>query len=74
MTPDHQIARSIFTAAVVDFMLHLMNRPSPMIVGANYPRDQMVKEFEVWAAARNIGTSFIDLKEWKNLYESGLLR
>lgn len=40
--------------AAYDFLLHLMARPQPLVVGGNYPRDKLTLEFEAWAKDRNL--------------------
>jgi hypothetical protein len=69
----NETARSLFTACLMDFLFHLMARPEPMIVGSNYPRDKLVREFERWAGLRNLNTSNCDMELWNNLWKSKLL-
>ena len=54
----------LILAAVADFMMHLLNRTHPLVVGANYPRAQMIEEFEKWAASRRLAPHYIDMKSW----------
>jgi len=67
-------ASSLFAGAVVDFMLHLMNRPDPMICGANYPRDKIVAEFEIWAKRRKLNTTYLNIADWTSLCDEGRLQ
>ena len=63
MTPPEPV----ILAAVLDFTLHLMNRPNPLVLGANYPRKTVIEEFEKWAATRKLKTHFIDMQEFHRL-------
>jgi hypothetical protein len=68
-----ETARALFTACLADLLFHLMARQQPMVIGANYPRDKLVLEFEKWAALRNLNISKMDMELWNNLWKSKLL-
>jgi len=67
-------ARILIATYLADFIIHLVSVEAPMVIGANYPRDRIVREFEAWAKARNLDISETDLREWQTLYQSGLLQ
>lgn len=55
-------------AVACDFMLHLMNRPNPLVIGADYPRAKLVEEFEKWAASRKLPPHYIDMKSFNDYW------
>lgn len=50
-----QSTKSVLAGAAYDFLLHLMARPQPLVIGGNYPRDKATEELEKWMKDRNLG-------------------
>lgn len=50
--------------AVVDFVQHLNDLPSPIVVGREYKNDRIIDEIRKWATNRNVSLKSIDLQSW----------
>jgi len=57
--------RQFIAGAFADFLLSLIETPSPIIIGGGYPRDKLVAAFNKWAAERNFNTKQGDLQAWR---------
>lgn len=66
--------RTLLAACVFDFMKHLASRPNPLVLGREYPDDQLISEFKIWAASRNFNISELDFHSWENLWQSEMLQ
>lgn len=57
--------RQFIAGGFADFLLSLIELPSPIIIGGNYPRDKLVAAFNKWAAERNFNIQNGDLHAWR---------
>lgn len=65
--------RKFVAGAFADFLLHLIEHPTPIIVGGGYPRDKLVAAFNTWSAEQNFRTDEGDLFAWRNACKLGKL-
>lgn len=71
--PPAPEVRHLLLGAVFDFILHLVNRDPPIVVGKDYPRDKLIKEFEEWAGERGIVVDRIDIDSFRFLFKNRLI-
>lgn len=50
----NKATNELVLGGVYDFIDHCCKRENPLLVGQSYPRERVIKEFETWAAARNL--------------------
>jgi len=57
--------RQFIAGGFADLLLHLIESPSPIIIGGGYQRDKLVAAFNEWAAERNFNTQQGNLQSWR---------
>jgi hypothetical protein len=65
--------RAFLLGGVFDFVLHMVKRDPPIIVGNGYPRDSFITEFETWATGRGLKLDRIEMEKFRKACELKML-
>ena len=66
--------RELIAGGIADFLIFLTKIPDPMIIGASYPRDKLVKALHAWAKERDFNMDNADINSWRNICRNGDMR
>lgn len=74
MNPNNDDGRKLIAGAFIDFLSHLSSSPSPILVGAEYPRDRLMKAFAQWSNKCGFDTVDASIHLWKDACNSGFMQ
>lgn len=71
---QHDNGRALILGAFTDFLSHLNNLDTPIVVGRDYKPDRLLDAFQEWCTMRNISLKEIDRQLWIEACKRGMFK